>query len=70
MFEDRQHQLDLRFSRVFQVAGVRVTPRFDIYNVTNSSAVMGSIAGYGSSWLRPTDILTARIVKFGAQVDW
>ena len=47
-----------------------MTPRFDIYNLTNSGAVIGSIAGYGAAWLRPTEILTARLLKFGVQVDW
>ena len=70
MLEDRQRQMDLRFTRAIRVVRMTVSPKFDIYNLTNSSAVMGSIAGYGASWLRPTDILTARIVKFGAQVDW
>ena len=26
--------------------------------------------GYGAAWLRPTEILTARLIKFGAQIDW
>ena len=57
-------------SRVFRFGRTSLMPRFDIYNAGNASSVMGSIAGYGASWLRPTDILTARIVKLGLQVDW
>ena len=53
-----------------QDSGMRINPRLDIYNLTNSAAVVGSIAGYGAAWLRPTEILTARLVKFGAQIDW
>ena len=34
------------------------------------STVVGSIGGYGAAWLRPTEILTARVIKFGAQIDW
>ena len=49
---------------------MRINPRFDIYNLTNSAAVVGSISGYGAAWLRPTEILTARLFKFGAQIDW
>jgi hypothetical protein len=70
MFENRQRQLDLRFSRVFRMRGASITPRFDVFNVGNSSSVIGTIAGYGATWLRPTDILTARIIKLGVQVDW
>ena len=69
-FEDRYNQIDLRFSRPFRIQGLRVNPRLDIYNITNSAAVVGSIGGYGAAWLRPTEILTARLIKFGAQIDW
>ncbi len=69
-FEDRYNQFDLRFSRRFAIKGLRIQPRFDIYNVGNSSAVVGAIGGYGAAWLRPTEILTARFIKFGAQIDW
>lgn len=70
MFENRYNQIDLRFSRLFRFNRLRIQPRLDIYNLTNSAAVIGSIAGYGAAWLRPTEILTARLVKLGAQVDW
>ena len=69
-FEDRYNQIDLRFSRPVRIQQMRITPRFDIYNLTNSAAVVGSIGGYGAAWLRPTEILTARLIKFGAQIDW
>jgi hypothetical protein len=69
-FEDRYNQIDLRFGRPFNIQRVRIHPRVDFYNVTNSSAVIGTIGGYGPVWLRPTEILTARLIKFGAQVDW
>ena len=69
-FEDRYNQIDLRFSRPFRIQGLRINPRFDIYNLTNSAAVIGVIGGYGAAWLRPTEILTARLFKFGAQIDW
>jgi hypothetical protein len=70
LFEDRYNQVDLRFSRPISLGPVRVNPRLDVYNVGNSAAVIGALGGYGAAWLRPTEILTARIVKFGVQVDW
>jgi hypothetical protein len=69
-FEKRYNQFDIRFSRVFRFGRASIEPRFDVYNLTNEAAVIGSIAGYGPAWLRPTDILTARLVKFGVQVDF
>ena len=49
---------------------MRFDPRLDIYNLTNSTTALGSISGYGAAWLRPTDAMSARIVKFGVQVDF
>lgn len=69
-FEKRYTQIDLRLSRPIQFGRVRVTPRFDVYNMFNSDSVIGALSGFGSTWLRPTEILTARLVKFGAQVDF
>jgi hypothetical protein len=70
LFEDRYNQFDVRFSRFFRVSGVRITPRFDIYNLTNSAPVLSSVGGFGAAWLRPLDVLTARLFKFGVQVDF
>ena len=48
-----------------------MTPRFDIYNLTNSgSRHRVDRLDTARSWLRPTEILTARLLKFGVQVDW
>ncbi|MEQ1871776.1 MAG: hypothetical protein ABL961_17300, partial [Vicinamibacterales bacterium] len=69
-FENRYNQFDVRFSRLFKVRQLRIEPRFDVYNLTNSASVIGNLAGYGAAWLRPTDILTARLIKFGVQVDF
>ena len=32
--------------------------------------VQGINNTYGAAWLRPTSLLTGRLLKFGAQVDW
>jgi hypothetical protein len=50
--------------------GIRITPRLDAYNLFNSDSVIGELYGFGAAWLRPTEILTARLVKFGAQIDF
>ena len=70
LFEPRWNQLDIRFSRRFAIGKVRFEPRADVYNLFNSVTAIGSIGGYGAAWLRPTDVLTARLAKFGVQVDF
>ena len=69
-FEKRYNQIDLRVSKNIRAGRFRITPRLDAYNLFNSDSVIGEIYGFGAAWLRPTEILTARLVKFGAQVDF
>ena len=70
MFEDRIQQLDVRFSRGFQVRGLHIQGMFDVYNLLNGSAILATNQTYGPSWLTPTSILDARLFKFGVQVDF
>ncbi|MGH7461729.1 MAG: hypothetical protein ACREMA_11985, partial [Longimicrobiales bacterium] len=52
-YEDRLQQVDLRFTRRFQIAQTAVLGNFDIYNMLNASAILSQNAGYGSQWLVP-----------------
>jgi hypothetical protein len=68
-FEDRITQLDFRLTRSY----LRATPCtgiFDIFNALNASPILSDNTRYGASWLQPTEILAARIVKFGAQLSF
>jgi hypothetical protein len=70
MFEDRLQQVDLRFSRLFNVGRTRVRANFDIYNLLNGSAILSENLGYGSEWLKPVQILGGRVFKFSGQFDF
>ena len=71
LFEKRFNQVDLRLTKIFRIQQKgRVQARFDVYNITNSSSVLSSVSRIGAQWLRPTNILGARTVRLGAQVDW
>jgi len=48
----------------------RIQASVDLFNVLNSSAILGLNTTYGSSWLSPTQILQGRLIKIGAQVDF
>jgi hypothetical protein len=52
------------------VAGVRLQAMFDAYNLSNNAAVLSINTRYGASWLRPTSILDARLLKFGVQMNF
>jgi hypothetical protein len=78
-YTPRRTQVDLRLSKTFRVGGgKRLQAMMDIFNLTNSNALVGAtsnagepppaiITTYGSAWLRPLNVLQARYVKFGAQ---
>ncbi len=68
--EDRIQQLDIRLSRSFTVGRYRVQGIFDMFNALNAAPILSTNTRYGSSWLQPTEILAARIIKFGAQLSF
>jgi hypothetical protein len=70
LFADRLNQLDLRVSRRFSVARTRLQASVDVFNALNGNAPISINTTYGSAWPRPTQILLARFVKFGIQVEF
>lgn len=69
-YESRINQLDLRLAKTVHVNGARVQGMLDIYNILNNSSILGVNTTYGSAWLRPLEILGARLFKLGVQVDF
>jgi hypothetical protein len=72
-FEDRLQQLDLRFSKAFSLGSARsIIANFDVYNVFNANTVLNRNNTYstGPTWGQPTDVLAARLFKFGAQLKF
>lgn len=69
-FADRLNQLDLRVSKLIRVSGARLRANVDVYNSLNGDAVLALNTAYGAAWLRPTQILQGRLVKFGAQFEF
>jgi carboxypeptidase family protein len=71
MFESRQQQLDLRFSRLFRLGSTRrLRGNLDIYNVINASDVLAQSTTYGPTWRNVTSILTGRMLRVSAQFDF
>ncbi len=80
MYTPRRTQVDLRVSKSFRLSSgsQRLQVMADIFNAFNSNAAVGATSNageppaainttYGSTWLKPLNILQARYVKFGAQ---
>ena len=76
LYGDRVTQLDMRFAKIVRLGRTRTTVGFDVYNLTNSAAVLTynqtfvTAAANPPVWPRPTGVLQARFVKFSAQLDF
>jgi hypothetical protein len=69
VWADRLNQLDLRVAKVLRFGRTRATVGVDIYNATNSNAVLTVNPAY-ASWLTPTSILGPRFFKFNVQYNF
>ena len=71
---DRRNQLDLRFTKLFTFNKTRFGANFELYNATNSNAVLTEGTTYVSSavngWRVPQTILTPRFIKLSMQLDF
>jgi hypothetical protein len=80
LYGERVNQVDMRFAKVLRFGRTRTLVGFDVYNLSNSAAVLTYnqtfVPGQNEStpasarWLRPTSVLQARFVKIGAQIDF
>jgi hypothetical protein len=70
LYGDRITNLDLRVAKVQRFGSRRLMVGLDIYNVTNSSAVVNYNQAYGVRWLTPQSILQSRFAKISAQLDF
>ena len=57
--------IDLRLAKRFRVGPASLEGALDLFNVLNANHVLLQTEQIGSTWGRPTRILTPRIVRFG-----
>jgi hypothetical protein len=55
---------------VLRLGPYRTTINADLFNAFNANPVLTQNFAFGSSWLQPTNILQARFLKLGLQVDF
>jgi hypothetical protein len=72
LFGDRVNAFDLRIAKVVRLGRTRTNVGVDIYNLTNSSAVLTYNQAFnpGGTWLAPTSVLSARFAKISASIDF
>lgn len=73
LYGERINQVDLRMAKIVRYGRTRTNVAVDLFNIFNASAVTTfnqTFTGTGASWLQPTSILSARLVKLSVQFDW
>ena len=75
-YGEGMHQLDLRLAKRVRMGTSRLTVMGDVYNAFNSNWVfsqngtLGTNYTVSSTWLRPTNVLSARMFKLGVQFEF
>ena len=69
LYGERMNQLDLRVGKRLRLGSMRLTPNFDLYNVTNADTVITENANY-SAFRVPTSVLNGRLAKVSVQWDF
>ncbi len=73
-FLGRQTQVDWRVATNIEAGGVRIQPRFEIYNLFNANDIQGINSQYrvgaNNPWQNIVGILTARLFKLAVQIDF
>jgi Carboxypeptidase regulatory-like domain len=72
IYGDRINQLDVRVGKTLKYRRSRTLVALDIYNALNSSAVLTYNNTFvpGGPWLRPLTILTPRLFKITAEIQF
>ena len=70
MFEPRIQPVDLRVSRIFELAQYRVRGNFDVANRFNANGVHNVQRAYGPSYLNAIQIMGGRLMKVGVPLDF
>jgi hypothetical protein len=73
LYGDRVNELDLRLSKILKFGRTRAKVSVDLYNALNSSAVLTYNQTYNpatTTWLTPTSVLNARVIKIGASFNF
>jgi carboxypeptidase family protein len=70
IYEKRITQMDIRFAKSLRFGQTSAKAMFDVYNLFNANSILAIQTRFGDSWLQPTQILDARLFKFGLQVEF
>jgi len=71
-YGDRLNQLDFRAAKLLKFGHSRMMVGVDLYNALNSSAVLTYNNAFvpNGTWLQPVTVLTGRLVKISAEINF
>ena len=71
-YPERINQVDLRVGKIFNIGGTRTNVAIDLLNLFNANTGTAFEQNYGdgSQYLRPTQILNPRFVRFNVTNDF
>jgi hypothetical protein len=69
-FGDRINQLDLRIGKILRFGRTRTNLNLDVVNALNSNDNLGYSPTFSATWPTPTSVLTARLFRISAQLDF
>jgi hypothetical protein len=64
------NSLDVSLRKSWRVAGVRLEPRADFYNLTNQATIIGRVAQLGPTYGRVSGIQRGRLIKLGGSIEF
>jgi hypothetical protein len=70
VYGDRIDQLDLRVGKILRFGRTRTSLNVDIVNALNSNDNIGYSPTFSATWPTPTSVITARLFRLSAQVDF
>jgi hypothetical protein len=70
MYRDRVTLLDLRFAKLIDIGRKRINVGLDIFNALNADVVLNSNNTYGTAWLTPTAVQSARQLQASMRFDF
>jgi hypothetical protein len=69
-FGDRIDQLDLRIGKILRFGHTRTSLNVDIVNALNSNDNLGYSPTFSATWPTPTSVISARLFRLSAQLDF
>jgi hypothetical protein len=73
IYTERREELDMRIGKVLRFNKTRSVISLDLFNALNSNAIVNQNQAYvlpTTAWLRPTEILNARLLKLSWAFDF